>query len=345
MTKIPPRRISFPGELLYHSRMDEPHQEYPEIPEPYRPDDSRFSFDIDKTLRSVVSLRTEIPETAFTATTLGTQRSGHGVVIDPKGLVLTIGYLVVEAERVWLVTNDGRAAEGHVMGYDQETGFGLVQALQPLDAPAIELGSSADLIPGDDVIVAGCGGRKHALQTRVSARKEFAGYWEYLLDDAIFTAPAHPLWGGAALIGEDGTLRGIGSLYVRGEESGESEGNMIVPIDIVKAILPTLRTTGTTGRPPRPWLGTFTAETMGRVVIVGTWQGGPAEDAGLKAGDLVVGVDDKPVEGMAEFFRGVWSLGNAGIDVPLNIYRDGDLTTITVRSCSRGDFYKSPNVH
>ncbi|PIW26661.1 MAG: signal protein PDZ [Rhodospirillales bacterium CG15_BIG_FIL_POST_REV_8_21_14_020_66_15] len=325
--------------------MDDPRQDYPEIPEPYRPDEGRFSFDVDEALQSVVSLRSEIPDAAFTAGTLGTARSGHGVVIDSRGLVLTIGYLIVEADHVWLVSNDGRAVEGYVMGYDQETGFGLVQALQPLDAPAIGLGSSADLIPGDDVIVAGWGGRAHALQARVSARKEFAGYWEYLLDDAIFTTPAHPLWGGAALIGEDGTLRGIGSLYVRGEESGETEGNMIVPIDIVKAILPTLRATGDSGRPPRPWLGTFTAEAMGRVVIVGTWRGGPAENAGLVAGDLVVGVDDKPVEGMAEFFRGVWSLGPAGIDVPLNIYRDGDLMTITVRSRARGEFYRSPNVH
>lgn len=333
---------------------DDQYDESPEIPPPYRPEAGRFSFDVAKTVRSVVSLRSEIPESAFTARTLGTERSGHGVVIDPKGLVLTIGYLVVEAEKVWLVSNDGRAAEGHVMGYDQETGFGLVQALQPLDAPAIELGSSADLIPGDDVIIAGYGGIKHALQARVSARKEFAGYWEYLLDDAIFTAPAHPLWGGAALIGEDGTLRGIGSLYVRGEDGdgvdansndGETEGNMIVPIDIVKSILPTLRTTGTSGRPPRPWLGAFSAEAEGRVIIVGTWTGGPAEDAGVRAGDLILGVDDKPVEGMAEFYRGIWSLGPAGIEVPLNIYRDGDVVTVTVQSRARGDYYRSPNLH
>lgn len=325
--------------------MDDPRQDYPEIPERYRPDGNRFAFDVDAALASVVSVRTEIPETAFTAGTLGTRRGGHGVVIDAKGVVLTIGYLVVEAEQAWLVSNDGRAVPGHVLAYDQETGFGLVQALQPLGAPALEIGSSADLIPGDDVILAGWGGAAHALQARVSARKEFAGYWEYLLDDAIFTTPAHPLWGGAALIGEDGTLRGIGSLYVRGEESGETEGNMVVPIDIVKPILATLRMTGSSGRPARPWLGTFTAEAMGRVVIVGTWKGGPAETAGIRPGDLIVGVDDRPVEGMAEFFRGVWSLGPAGIDVPLNIYRDGDMTTVIVPSRARGDFYRSPNLH
>jgi len=325
--------------------MDDPRQDYPEIPEHFRPDKERFGFDVAKALSSVVSVRTEIPATAFTAGTLGTRRGGHGVVIDAKGLVLTIGYLIVEAEQVWLVSGDGRAAPGHVLAYDQETGFGLVQPLQALGAPALEIGSSADLIPGDDVILAGWGGDAHALQARVSARKEFAGYWEYLLDDAIFTTPAHPLWGGAALIGEDGTLRGIGSLYVRGEESGEMEGNMIVPIDIVKPILATLRMTGSSGRPARPWLGTFTAEAMGRVVIVGTWKGGPAEAAGVRPGDLIVGVADRPVAGMAEFFRGVWSLGSAGIDVPLNIYRDGDVMTVTVQSRSRGDFYRSPNVH
>ncbi|MEK9672420.1 MAG: S1C family serine protease [Rhodospirillaceae bacterium] len=335
--------------------MSEIYQDYPEIPEPYRPDTARFSFDVKHAVKSVVSLRAKIPESAFTSRTLGTERVGHGVVIDPKGLVLTIGYLIVEAEKVWLISNDGRAAEGHVMGYDQETGFGLVQALQPLDAPALELGSSADLIPGDDVIIAGRGGVKHALQARVAARKEFAGYWEYLLDNAIFTSPAHPLWGGAALIGEDGTLRGIGSLYVKGEdgagagvpagESAEQEGNMIVPIDILKPILGTLRTTGASGRPPRPWLGAFSAEAEGRVIIVGTWSGGPAEDAGLLPGDLILGVDDKPVDGIAKFYRGVWSLGPAGIEVPLNIYRDGNVINVTVHSRARGDYYKRPDVH
>lgn len=316
----------------------------PEIPVSYRPDQTRFGFDVPHALKSVVALRAEVPENAFTAGTLGTERTGHGIVIG-KGLVLTIGYLIVEAEKIWLVTGTGSAVAGHVLAYDQETGFGLVQALGTLDATAIELGSSADLIPGDDVIFAGAGGMAGALAARVTARREFAGYWEYLIDDAIFTSPAHPLWGGGALIGEDGTLRGVGSLFVQEGDDESTEANMIVPIDILKPILPSLKTTGGSGRLPRPWLGTFTAETSGRVIIVGTWAGGPAERAGLDSGDIIIGVDDRPVDSMAQFFRRLWSLGDAGVDVPLTIYRDGKLSTISIRSAARGDYYRGPDVH
>ena len=192
---------------------------------------SHLGFDVDRTLSSVLSLRSQIPEDAFTASVLGTERGGNGVVIRENGLVLTIGYLITEAESVWLFPNDGRAVEGHVVAYDQETGFGLVQALGTLDLPTLELGSSADLPVGDPVIVAGHGGREHAINARVVAKREFAGYWEYLLDEAIFTSPPHSNWGGAALLAGDGSLRGIGSLFVQQVVTEEEpvNGNMIVP--------------------------------------------------------------------------------------------------------------------
>lgn len=316
-----------------------------EIPKSYQPDADRFGFDIPHVLRSVVGVRTEVPETAFTAQALGTERAGHGVVIDDRGIVLTIGYLVVEAETIWLLADDGGARPGHLLGYDPETGFGLVQALQPLNVPSIPLGSSADLIPGDDVIVAGAGGIQHALQARISARREFAGYWEYLLDDAIFTHPAHPLWGGAALIGEDGTLRGIGSLFVQQGEDKDTEGNMLVPVDILKPILDNLVNSGQSGKPARPWLGAYTAEAEDKVIVVGTWSGGPAEQAGIGTGDLILGVDGWAVSSMAHLFRKVWALGAAGVDVPLDIYRDGDVLNIVVTSGARGDYHTSPRLH
>ena len=235
----------------------------PEIPVEFQPDPASLSFDLDRVLASMVSLRTDIPEDAFTAPTLGTERQGHGVVIREGGLILTIGYLIVEAEQVWMIDSTGRAIAGHPLGYDQETGFGLIQALDPSGLVAVEIGRSGDLTQGDPVILAGAGGRSQALQSEVVSIREFAGYWEYLLDEAVFISPAHPFWGGGALFGIDGTLRGIGSLYVQDAvtDNEPREGNMVVPIDLLEPILDALATTGRSGRPQRPWLGMFTAET------------------------------------------------------------------------------------
>src|SRR3546814_258001 len=177
------------------------------------PRPEHLAYDFNKTLSSVVGLRTQVPGDSFTAAVLGTERSGNGVVIREDGIILTIGYLVTEAETTWITDNRGRAVPGTVLGYDQETGFGLVQALRPLDLPALELGCSAAVREGDEVVLAGQGGRRASVKAQVIGVREFAGYWEYLLEEAIFTAPAHPNWGGAALLVADGRLRGSGSLF------------------------------------------------------------------------------------------------------------------------------------
>lgn len=202
-------------------------------------------------LQSIVGVRSLIPEDAFTAATLGTRREGSGVVIRDNGLVLTIGYLITEAEDVWLTTQTGRVVPAHALAYDQETGFGLVQALDRLDLPAVEFGAATQAEIGDPVVLAD--GIGQVVRANIVAKQEFAGYWEYLLDEAIFTAPAHPSWGGAALIGADGRLLGIGSLHLqmgRGEEI--SEVNMIVPIDLLPPILNDLLARGGVDKPPRP---------------------------------------------------------------------------------------------
>jgi len=317
-----------------------------QVPAAARPKAEEVAFDLDRTLSSVVSLRAEIPEDAFTAGILGTEREGNGVVIGDDGLVLTIGYLITEAATVWLVSEQGTAAPAHVVGYDQKTGFGLVQALGRLDVPAMALGASGGLKVGDEVIVAGQGGRRHALKARVIAKREFAGYWEYVLDEALFTAPAHPSWGGAALIGPDGRLLGIGSLLLQETRAEEppQDANMFVPIDLFEAVRDDLLKFGKASGPARPWLGIYTTEVDGTVHVAGLAEDAPADKANLRVGDVVLAVGGAPVANLADLFHRIWALGPAGTIVPLTVARDGEELTIAVHSADRSDFLKAPEL-
>jgi S1-C subfamily serine protease len=305
------------------------------------------SFDLDRVLSSVVSLRANIPEDAFTAPILGTEREGQGVVIDDSGRVLTIGYLVTEAEEIWLIGNNNVALPAHVVAYDQETGFGLVQALGKLGLPPAELGESYAIDVGDPVIVAGQGGAEEAVNAQVVSVREFAGSWEYLLDEAIFSIPAHPKWSGAGVFNRSGELIGIGSLYIQQAIPGEEQidGNMIVPIDILKPVYDDLITLGRPNKPMRPWLGMTTAEADDRLVVAGLASRGPALRAGVELGDLVIGVAGEPVTGLSTMFRKIWLLGSAGVSVPLTLQRDGRTLSISVDSGARTDYLKKPNVN
>jgi S1-C subfamily serine protease len=311
-----------------------------------KPED--YDFDLDAALGSVVALRSTIPGDAFTAETLGTERAGHGVIIRENGIVLTIGYLITEADSIWLHLGDGRVVPGHALGYDQETGFGLVQALARLELPALPIGQSAAVEVGDHVVIGGAGGRHRSVAARIADKHEFAGYWEYVLDEALFTAPAHPNWGGTALIGRSGELLGIGSLHLErpnARGAGSEHLNMIVPIDLLKPVLDDLLTYGRRNRPPRPWLGLYASEIEDRIVIVGLATGGPAQRAKLHAGDVVLSVAGMEVQGLAGFFRRVWSLGNAGVEVPLLVYRDGRTFELRITSGDRNRFLKGPRLH
>ena len=318
--------------------------------ESLQPREDEVGFDLARVLDAVVLLRAEIPEDAFTGGILGTEREGYGVVIREDGLVLTIGYLITEAENIWLTTNAGAVVAGHALAYDQATGFGLVQPLGKLHAPLLERGAAAALNAGDEVYVIGHGGRAHSLKARLVAKREFAGYWEYLLEEALFTAPAHPQWGGAALVDQDGRLAGIGSLLVQevaGEESAQdsAQGNMFVPIDLIEPILGELLAHGRAARPPRPWLGMYAQQAEGRLIVGGLAPGGPAERAGVQAGDLVLGVAGERTGSLADFLRRVWRLGGPGVEVPLMLARQGDVLRLRVRAGDRNDFLKKPRLH
>jgi S1-C subfamily serine protease len=316
------------------------------FPTELRPKPAELRFDLEAALDSMVLLRAEIPEDAFTAAILGTERVGNGVVIRDDGLVLTIGYLITEASGVWLTTNSGTVVAGYPLAYDQPTGFGLVQPLGRLGVGALRRGSAAACRVGEQVVVAGHGGLAHALKARVFAKREFAGYWEYVLDEAVFTAPAHPQWGGAAVIGGDGRLLGIGSLLVQEQVDDRTiQGNMIVPIDLLEPILDDMVALGRANRPPRPWLGMYTTTVRGHLVVAGLAPGGPAERAAVQVGDLVLEVAGERVSELAELFRKVWRLGPVGTEVPLTLAREGSVRRVQLRSADRQDFLKKPQLH
>ena len=318
-----------------------------EIPQKLQPDPNDYPFDLERALNAVVNVKTYVPADAFTANTLGTERAGSGVVIRDTGLVATIGYLVTEAETIWLTGADGRTIPGHALAYDQESGFGLVQALGKLDLPAMEIGDTDRLRAGDAVVFAAGGGRSHAIATRVAARQEFAGYWEYALDDAIFIAPAHPFWGGGGLIDAEGKLVGIGSLIL---QQGDGQGrrhdmNMVVPISHLMPILPDLLSYGRVNRPPRPWLGMYVTENDEEIVVGGLADGGPADKAGVRTGDRILAVGEDEITDLGGLWRRVWASGSAGAEVRLRLGRDTSTLALTVRSADRASFLKSPRMH
>ena len=315
------------------------------VPQAVQPRAEDYSYDLERTLSSVVGLHSIVPPDAFTADTLGVERAGNGVLID-DGLVLTVGYLITEAETVWLHLGDGHVIQGHALGLDQETGFGLVQALGKIDLPALEIGFSKSADVGERVVVGGAGGRTRSLAGRIAARQEFAGYWEYVLDEAIFTYPAHPNWGGTALISGTGKLIGIGSLQLERARGGKNEHlNMVVPIDLLNPILDDLRKFGRVNRPVRPWLGIYSTEIEDKVVVVGIAPKGPAARAEIKTGDVVVAVNGDRISTLAGMYRKVWMLGQAGVEVPLTLYRDGVTFDVRVNSSDRAKFLKGPRLH
>jgi S1-C subfamily serine protease len=236
--------------------------------------------------------------------------------------------------------------QGHALGFDAVTGFGLVQALGHLGLDPLPIGSSAATSVGDRVVLGGVGGRTRSVASQIAAKQEFAGYWEYMLDEAIFTHPAHPNWGGTGLISDRGELIGIGSLQLEREREHKPEHiNMVVPIDLLKPVLDDLRKFGRVNKPARPWLGMYTTEMDNRVVIVGVSAKGPAARAELKAGDVILAINGDKITSQAGFYRKLWALGSAGVDVPLTVHHEGVTFDVVLASTDRARLLKAPRLH
>ena len=296
--------------------------------------------DSKEILKAIVKIRAQVPDYARSAATLGTEREGSGVIIDSKGHILTIGYLITEAEMIEVTGPEGKTVRATSVAYDTRTGFGLIKAETPIAAAPMEIGESSSVEEGDRVLAASHGGTESVQGAQVISRKEFAGYWEYLLESAIFTAPAHANFGGAALIDRGGKLVGIGSLFttVAVPGVGSIPGNMFVPIDLLKPILADLIAKGRSSEPNRPWLGVYSEETQGRVIVTRVSPESPAEKAGLKNGDVILMVNKKEVSGLADFYRKMWALGNAGVEVPLTILQGVRVRDLAVKSADRYEY-------
>jgi len=296
-------------------------------------------------LKAVVKIRAIVPKEAHTAASLGTERIGSGVIIDSKGLVLTTGYLIIESEAIEVTGPEGKVVQAAFVGYDHMTGFGVLRTHTPLNVEPMKLGQSSKITVGDPVMVAGYGGVDEAIGARVIVRQDFVGSWEYILENAIYTSPPIAEFGGAALIGPDGRLLGIGSLYAQLPIPGVGTlpCNVFIPIDLLPPILDDLVTARLPKKPARPWLGITAEAAHRRVFVMRVTPAGPAEQAGIQADDLILKVNGKAVEGLADFYRNVWALGNAGVEVTLSILRGTEIRDLTVHSGDRYKFLQRPS--
>ncbi len=321
-------------------------QEDWQFPDNLQPNPSDTAFDLSSCLNAVVCLKAEIPDDAFTADTLGTSRQGNGIVINKTGLIATIGYLITEAETIWLTSNSGRTVPGTVMAYDQASGFGLVQALGSLDIEPIKMGTAEGLSSGDGLFVISHGGIQRSLIANLLAKHCFAGYWEYFLEEAIFSCPVHPQWGGAAILDKYGELVAIGSLLTEeATAEGAVQANMSVPIDLIKPILSIVEDGVPDLRVPRPWLGMYATDNNRQVIVVGLADRGPAQEAGIRPKDIVLAVNEISVSSLADFLKTMWADNRAGDLIKIQINRDDKIMDLKVKSANRDSFLKKPLSH
>jgi len=302
--------------------------------------------DAEDVLAAVVRVKMTAVPNARSNATLGPSREGTGIVIDERGHIVTIGYIVIEADSIEITTQDNRTVAATLVGYDHASGFGLLRAGAPLGVRPMPMGQAADVAQREPVMVLPAGGRGAASLAYVVAKRKFAASWEYLLDTAIFTSPPSFQWAGAALVSREGKLIGVGSLLVRETLDGsQAPGNMFVPIDLLKPILADLIEKGRRSGPARPWLGLATEEMHGHLLVTRVSPEGPADKAGIRNGDIVIGVGSDPVKNHEELYRKMWGLGAAGVEVPLRILQGVDMRELKVRSIDRFQYFKEKPVY
>ena len=305
---------------------------------------------LSKANAAVVGVRVNVAQGARSAETLGQKRSGSGVVIGPDGLILTIGYLMLEAQTIQIVTQDNKTLPAKAVAYDLATGFGLIKPLLPLNGvQPVALGSHNALAPGEPLMAAtgaqATGEEADVSMTQMVSKRAFSGYWEYHIDSAVFTSPPIGNHSGAALFNQRGELIGIGSLFVSDAMGGNRRlpGNMFVPVDLLKPILSEMQQTGSTKFSHRPWVGLTSTEQGGRVQIVRVNKDGPAQAAGLEAGDFVLAVDGTKVATLEAFYKKLWEHAQPDDEITLTVLQGADVRTIKLKAVDRMSTMQKPD--
>jgi S1-C subfamily serine protease len=302
---------------------------------------TKASTEAEETLSAIVRVKATILPNARSTATLGPQREGSGVLVR-DGYVATIGYLVIESESIEVTGADGKSVPASLAAYDHASGFGLLKLLAPLAGKPLPIGNSGAAAEREPALVAGYGADSVNV-VHVVSRRPFSGSWEYMLDAAIFTYPAVMNWSGASLISAKGELIGLGSLIVADSAGSgtQAPGNMFVPAELLKSNLEDLIARGRPAGPVRPWLGVNTEEMRGRLFVTRVSPEGPADKAGLRSGDILIGVGSDEVSSLAELYRKVWALGPAGVEVPLRVLQGVQVKDVTVRSIDRTDYFRA----
>ena len=314
---------------------------FPGVARPQEKGKPADAVSAEETLSAVVRVRAKILPNARSLESLGPQREGSGVLVR-EGYVATIGYLVIESESIEVTAADGTSVPAALAGYDHGSGFGLLKLLAPLAGRPLPLGDSSAAAEHEPALVASFGAEGVNVVQLVS-RRPFSGSWEYQLDAAIFTYPAVMNWSGASLISAKGELLGLGSLIVADAAGNgtQSPGNMFVPADLLKSNLDELIARGRAAGPQRPWMGVNAEEMRGRLFVTRVSPEGPADKAGLRRGDILIGVGGDEVTSLAEFYRKVWALGAAGVEVPLRVLQGVQVKDVTVRSIDRVEYFRA----
>jgi len=302
--------------------------------------------DILNIYKSVVKIDSIIPPEARTAQSLGTVRGGNGVVIDDKH-ILTIGYIVVEAETITITLPDGKKFPGELIGYDHTTGFGILRTIIQSDLTPLKIGDSDQLTKEDFLYVLPYLTEGRPSAVKMVSRRSFAGWWEYFLDKPIYTYPANSSFAGSALINEYGEVLGIGSLYV-GDAAAtgiSSPGNMFVPINDLKPILDDLIENGRRTKDIKPYMGLTSSDNTGEVKITRVNDNGPAAKAGFSVNDTILAVNNEKINNIEDFYKVVWSFGGPGTKLQFDIERNQKKLNIELTTMDRNDFFVKPKYY